>query len=120
MRSTHWMNPQEAAASLGISVKTLRRWDKAGKLHAAQTVGKHRRIARSEIQRLQGQRDAVGCCALYARLSISKQVQEGNLARQLERLRIAAAQCGYQVVQAITECASSLNEKRRGMHKQHA
>ena len=114
------MNPQEAAASLGISVKTRSRWDKAWKLHAARTTGKQRRIARSEIQRLRGQREAVGRCAWYARISTFKQLQEGNLARQLERLRIAAAERDYQGVQAITECASSLNEKRRGMRKQHA
>ncbi len=43
--------------------------------------------------------------------------QEGNLARQLERLRVAAAEREYQVVQTIAEYASSLNEKRRGMKK---
>jgi excisionase family DNA binding protein len=63
------MNPQEAVAFLGISVKTRSRWEKAGKLHAARTAGKHRRIARSEIQRLQGQREAVGRCAWYAQVS---------------------------------------------------
>jgi hypothetical protein len=36
------MNPQEVAASLGISVKTRRRWDKAGKLHIARTAGNQR------------------------------------------------------------------------------
>ncbi len=50
-----WMNPQEAAVSLGISVKTLRRWDKTGKLHVARTAGNHRRIGMAEIQRLQKQ-----------------------------------------------------------------
>jgi len=49
------MNPQEAAVSLGIAVKTLRRWDKAGKLHGARTAGHHRRIGMAEIQRLQRQ-----------------------------------------------------------------
>jgi putative resolvase len=114
------MNPQEAAASPGISVKTRSRWDKAGKLHAARTPGKRRRIARSEIQQLQGQREAVARCAWYAQVSTFKQLQEGTLARQLEQLRIATAKRDYQGVQAITECDSSLNEKRRGMHKQHA
>jgi excisionase family DNA binding protein len=43
-----WMNPQEAAVSLGISVKTLRRWDKAGKLHVARTAGNHWRIGMAD------------------------------------------------------------------------
>jgi excisionase family DNA binding protein len=46
-----WMHPQEAAVSLGIAVKTLRRWDKAGKLHVARTAGHHRRISMAKIQR---------------------------------------------------------------------
>jgi predicted site-specific integrase-resolvase len=43
--------------------------------------------------------------------------QDGNLARQTERLKEAANERGYQVVQMITEQASSLNEQRTGMKK---
>ena len=112
-----WMNPQEAAVSLGISVKTLRRWDKAGKLHVARTASNHRRISMAEIQRLQRQGEQAVRCALYARVSTGLQAQEGNLARLLERLRVAAAEREYQVVQTIAEYAWSLNEKRGGMKK---
>ena len=112
-----WMNPQEAAVSLGISVKTLRRWDKAGKLHVARTAGNHRRISMAEIQRLQRQGGQAVRCALYARVSTGLQAQEGNLARQLERLRVAAAEREYQVVQTIAAYAWSLGAKRRGMKK---
>jgi len=114
MNCKHWMNSQEAAIPLGISVRTLRRRDKAGKLHTVRTAGNHRRIALTEIQRLRGQ-DAAGRCALYARVSTGLQAREGHLARQLERLRVAATERGYQVVQANAEHAWSLNAKRRGM-----
>lgn len=73
------MNPQEAAAALGISVKTLRRWDKAGKLHAARTAGNHRRIGMAESNRIQRQREQAVRCTLYARVSTFKQAQEGAL-----------------------------------------
>src|SRR3989442_14569362 len=116
MNCKQWRNPQEAAISLGISVRTLRRWGKAGKLHTVRTAGNHQRIALTEIQRLRG-KDAAVRCPLYAQVSSFKQAREGNLARQLERLRVAATERGYQVVQAIAEHASSLNEKRRGMKK---
>ena len=108
------MNPQEAAVSLGISVKTLRRWGKAGKLHVARTAGNHRRIGMAKIQRLQRQGEQAVRCALFARVSTGLQAQEGNLARQLERLRVAAAEREYQVVQTIAEYASprSLSRKR--------
>src|SRR5437870_2725557 len=116
MNCEQWMNPQDAASSLAISVRTLRRWEKAGKLHTVRTAGHHRRMALTEIQRLRGQ-DAAVRCALYARVSPFKQAREGHVARQLERLRVSATERGSQVVQAIAEHAWSLNQKRRGMKK---
>ncbi len=108
-----WMHPQEAAVSLGIAVKTLRRWAKAGKPHVARTAGHQRRIGMAKIQRLQRQGEQAVRCALYARVSTALQAQEGNLARQ----RVAAAEREYQVVQTIAEYAWSLGAKRRGMKK---
>jgi len=107
------MHPQEAAVSLGIAVKTLRRWAKAGKPHVARTAGHQRRIGMAKIQRLQRQGEQAVRCALYARVSTALQAQEGNLARQ----RVAAAEREYQVVQTIAEYAWSLGAKRRGMKK---
>jgi len=37
------MNPLEAAASLGISLKMLRRWDRVGKLAASRAPANTRR-----------------------------------------------------------------------------
>jgi len=98
-----WMHPQEAAVSLGIAVKTLRRWAKAGKLHVARTAGHQRRIGMAKIQRLQRQGEQAVRCALYARVSTA--------------LRVAAAEREYQVVQTIAAYAWSLGAKRRGMKK---
>jgi putative resolvase len=112
-----WMHLQEAAVSLGISLKTLRRWDKTGKLRVARTAGNQRRISMAEIQHLQRQGEQAVRYALYARVTTGLQAQEGNLARQLERLRVSAAEREYQVVQTIAAYAWSLNEKRRGMKK---
>jgi putative resolvase len=56
-------------------------------------------------------------CALYARVSSVRQEQDGNLARQTERLKEAARARSYEVVAVIAEQASSLNEKRKGMKK---
>ena len=54
-------------------------------------------------------------CVLYARVSSVRQEQDGHLARQTARLREAATSRGYEVVQMITEQASSLGERRKGM-----
>ncbi len=43
--------------------------------------------------------------------------RDGKLARQTERLTEAATSRGYEVIQVITEQASSLNERRKGMKK---
>jgi putative resolvase len=48
---------------------------------------------------------------------VSDQEQDGNLARQTERLKEAATRRGYEAVAVLTEQASSLNERRKGMKK---
>src|SRR6266702_3887778 len=99
MKNKHLLHPKEAADALGVSVKTIQRWDQAGKLRAVRTAGNQRRIP------------------LYARVSSGRQEQDGNLARQTERLKEAARARSYDVVTVIAEQASSLNEKRKGMKK---
>ena len=48
----------ELAAALGVSVVTLRRWDKAGKLAPClRTVGGHRRYSLSEVLAVLGGAD---------------------------------------------------------------
>jgi excisionase family DNA binding protein len=46
--------PRRAAELLGITTKTLKAWERAGKIKCVRTVGGHRRIPESEIRRLQG------------------------------------------------------------------
>lgn len=42
----------EAAAALGVSLDTLRRWDRAGRLHTVRDSRNHRLVPASEITRL--------------------------------------------------------------------
>jgi len=48
----------EAASALGISLDTLRRWDKAGRVHVERDTRNRRMVAAAEIDRLRG--DAAG------------------------------------------------------------
>lgn len=41
----------EAARILGVSVETMRRWDRAGKLPSTRTLGGQRRYSRHDVQR---------------------------------------------------------------------
>jgi molybdopterin-binding protein len=44
----------EAAAALGISVDTLRRWDRAGRIRTRRDAANHRIVSAGEIARLRG------------------------------------------------------------------
>ncbi len=44
----------EAAQAIGVSVDTLRRWDRAGKLHTSRDAQNRRRVPTSEVERLAG------------------------------------------------------------------
>jgi excisionase family DNA binding protein len=48
---------QEAARILGVSTKTLRRWDKKGLLTSFRTEGDHRRYPLTQVQNFKEQRD---------------------------------------------------------------
>jgi molybdopterin-binding protein len=48
----------EAAKLLGISLDTLRRWDRAGRVETARDTGNRRIVAAAEVQRLRGEGDS--------------------------------------------------------------
>ena len=45
----------EAARALGISLDTLRRWDREGKLRVERDTANRRVVPRAEVERLRGQ-----------------------------------------------------------------
>ncbi len=116
MKEKQYLRPVEVARQLGVSVKTIQRWDKAGLIKTVRTTGNQRRIPADEILRLYGQVKEPRC-VLYARVSSVRQEQDGNLERQVARLVAAATERNYHIVEIIREQASSINEKRRGVKK---
>jgi molybdopterin-binding protein len=46
----------EAAKALGISIDTLRRWDREGRVHTQRDAANRRVVAAGEIERLRGDR----------------------------------------------------------------
>jgi len=117
MKKKEFLSAGEAARALGVSVKTIQRWDKAGLLPVVRTATNQRRIPIDAIHRVLNAPGTLVRCAIYARVSSAKQEQEGNLTRQGDRLQQAAAERGYQVVALIQEQASGLNEKRKGLKR---
>ena len=49
---------REAAQALGISIDTLRRWDRDGRIRTKRDSGNRRVVAASEIERLRGDEGA--------------------------------------------------------------
>ena len=117
MKKKEFLSAGEAARALGVSVKTIQRWDKAGLLPVIRTVTNQRRIPVDTVHQLLKAQGKSLRYAIYARVSSSKQEHEGNLTRQVERLQEVAKERGYQVVALIAEQASGLNEKREGMNR---
>ncbi|MEM1936365.1 MAG: IS607 family transposase [Sulfolobales archaeon] len=105
----------EVAELLNISVSTVKKWIKQGRLRALR-VGKLWMIPESEVRRiLSGVERREIRAAIYARVSSRK--QETDLERQIERLRSYCSARGYKVVDVVTDVASGLNEKRSGLQK---
>jgi excisionase family DNA binding protein len=117
MKKKEFLSAGEAARALGVSVKTIQRWDKAGLLPVVRTATNQRRIPVDAIHRVLNAPGKSSRCAIYARVASVKQEQQGNLLRQVERLQQVARERGYLVVSLIQEQASGLNEKRKGLKR---
>ena len=109
----------EASKKLGVTIKTIREWDKLGKIKTIKTPGGHRRIPKEEIDRLTGDESYTSQekVVIYGRVSTSKQAENGNLERQLTRLRKYANKEGYKVEKEFSEIASGINENRSELNK---
>jgi putative resolvase len=108
----------QVAKRLGVTVRTVYRWEDAGRLHPVRLPTGQRRFFSREVETLLRAHAGTALrCAIYARVSSEQQAEAGNLERQRQRLLDAAAKRGVEVVAAVSECASGLNEKRRGLRR---
>ncbi|MCR8432802.1 MAG: helix-turn-helix domain-containing protein [Candidatus Korarchaeota archaeon] len=93
----------EVAELPNISVSTVKKWIKQGRRLRALRVGKLWMVPESEVKRiLSGVERREIRAAIYARVSSHKQKIDGNLERQIERLRSYCSARGYKVVDVVT------------------
>ena len=96
------------ASRLGVTVGTLRRWDRDGKLTPAlRTVGGHRRYDTAPRPMVSG---GTVC---YARVSCSD--QKDDLKRQEQRLSAHAEASGWTGVTTISDLGSGMNCRKKGL-----
>ncbi|MEM3569634.1 MAG: IS607 family transposase [Candidatus Jordarchaeales archaeon] len=105
---------KEAKRLLGVTTRTIQRWDKEGKIRCVRTVGGRRRIPESEIKRILGLRERriiVG----YVRVTSS--TRKDDLERQRQLILTYAKEKGYGEVQVLSDVGSGLNENRKNFLK---
>lgn len=101
--------PHEAAKILGVSVNTLQRWDREGRLHAFRNVANRRYYTEEQLSSLLGapeQRKNVA----YAR--VSSQEQENDLKKQMDFIAQYCNAKGIILDERISDIGSGLNDRR--------
>ncbi len=74
----------EAARSLGISLDTLRRWDRQGRIHTERDAANRRIVPVAEIKRLRGGDDPSALSARNRFPGIVREVRMDGLLAQVE------------------------------------
>jgi hypothetical protein len=100
---------KEASKLLGVTQKTLRLWEKEGKISSKRTEGGHRRY---EISDLIKNKNSNSLTIAYAR--VSSMDQKDDLKRQEIVLESYCASKGYEV-EIISDLGSGLNYRKKGL-----
>jgi putative resolvase len=99
----------EAAKILGVTPKTLRLWEKEGKITSHKTDGGHRRY---NLQELLGGKKEKLLTVAYAR--VSSHDQKADLERQCTVLELYCANKGFDF-EIISDLGSGMNYKKKGL-----
>ena len=106
----------EAAAALGVSIPTLRRWEAAGKIVAERTPSGHRRydLAKLRPEQYRAEREAMRSTIAYAR--VSSHDQKDDLERQKQVLELYCARQGW-TFEVIADLGSGMNYHKNGLRR---
>lgn len=105
----------DAADILGVSVTTLRRWDREGKLKSDRTRAGHRRYDLSKIKPGLLHADDSECKTLaYAR--VSSHEQQTELEQQKQLLELYCARQGW-TFEVVSDLGSGMNYHKKGLKR---
>ncbi|MBD3187985.1 MerR family DNA-binding transcriptional regulator, partial [Candidatus Bathyarchaeota archaeon] len=125
---SRFLSTGDVARLAGTCTKTIRRWDKSGRLKPShRTAGNHRRyslhvvlVFLRGVDKDAGEEPVLAArlgSAVYSRVSSSRQKQSGELARQEELIKEHCKDQGYRVSGVYSDVGSGLNDNRKGLLK---
>jgi len=100
---------KEAAMTLGVTPKTLRKWELDKKITSTRTEGNHRRYDLSKLLNIKSDGSLT---IAYAR--VSSYDQKDDLVRQVNVLESYCAKNGWQF-EIIQDLGSGMNYKKKGL-----
>jgi predicted site-specific integrase-resolvase len=105
--------PHEFAQKIGVSVKTLQRWDVAGKLPAKRTLSGHRFYTESDLLIAQGLKPVESNRKIVVYCRVSSSGQKPELKNQISAMEAFCLGRGLAVDDWISEIGGGLNFKRK-------
>lgn len=112
-RLTDKLTIGDAAKFRGVSVDTMRRWEKKGKLRATYTEGGHRRFLVADLLKIDKPNLRFTVC--YGR--VSTRDKKDDLDRQLNVLELYADSHGWKEPYILKDIGSGINYKKKGLFK---
>ena len=106
---------KEASEFLGVSIDTLRRWERTGKITSLRTEGGHRRYEKKELIKFKKD-DSLEHRITIAYCRVSSSDQKEDLQRQIENVSQYCIANGYQF-QVISDLGSGLNYNKKGLRE---
>ena len=98
----------EAARALGISIDTLRRWDRQGRIHVSRDRANRRIVSQRELDRLRGEAGQT----LSARNRLEGVVREVKIEGLLAEVELDVTRGGRLVAVITRESAEALGLER--------
>ena len=102
----------EMAEKLGVSIKTLQRWDDTGQLRAKRTLGNHRYYTEDQYRAYLGISDDEPHRKVVAYVRVSSRGQRGELAQQIDCINTFTNASGIILDECIEDIGSGLNYNR--------
>jgi putative resolvase len=105
--------PNEFAKKIGVSVKTLQRWDTCGKLPAKRTLSGHRYYTEDDLLIAQGLKPVETKRKVVVYCRVSSNAQKPELQNQVIAMESFCLGRGLAVNEWVSEIGGGLNFKRK-------